>query len=202
MADPFATRFDLMPGNVVPYTDDPDGYDPTDALAVYSLPKLDPTVDNSNAPQDQSAALLDQSAFAPMADLATLAPTPPGAVKATTPSGDAFWVPKDSNFNDVYQAGQSIQNKPLSDQLTAIGNNIGHGGTFDFQRQGGAFNGNYTDASNFAVGVYMNGAGYSWPETKALGDIYAYTHDKNGLPPGDEVMWRAGYDAANSGKLP
>lgn len=42
VTDPFATRFDLLPGATVPYTDDPDGYDPTDALVVYSLPKLDP----------------------------------------------------------------------------------------------------------------------------------------------------------------
>ena len=34
MVDPFATRWDLLPGNAVPYTDDPDSYDPTDALTV------------------------------------------------------------------------------------------------------------------------------------------------------------------------
>lgn len=54
MADPLATHGDLAFGNSTPYTDDPDGCDPTDALAVYSLPKFDPVVNNSNAAQDQS----------------------------------------------------------------------------------------------------------------------------------------------------
>jgi hypothetical protein len=96
-----------MPGNSIPYTDDPDGYDPTDALTVYSLPKLDPTVNNSNAPQDQSAALLDPSAFQPAANIGILGPvTPPGATTLTTPDGTPFYAPAGADFDQIYAAGE------------------------------------------------------------------------------------------------
>jgi len=92
MADPFATRFDLMPGNISPYTDYPDGYDPTDALVVYSLPKLEPTVNNSNAPQDQSAALLDPSALQPSTDVGILGPVVPPSASSPTDAG-RYYLP-------------------------------------------------------------------------------------------------------------
>ncbi len=38
---------------------------------------------------------------------------------------------------------------------------VGYGGIFDFQRSGNSFYGNYTYASNYAVGILMNGAHYS-----------------------------------------
>lgn len=207
MADPFASRFDLTLGTFHPYTDDTDDYDPTDALAAYSLPKSDPAdlifTSPSPASQDQSVAWLDPSVFAPSPDLGTLAPPPPGAVKLTTSDGDPFFAPAGTDFNDVYRAGQTIRGKPLNDQLDAVGRALGHGGTYDFQRQPGKpFNGNYRSASNFAVGAYMNGAGFSWPETAALGGLYATLHGRPDVIPDDEPWWQSGYDAAASGQLP
>jgi hypothetical protein len=37
----------------------------------------------------------------------------------------------------------------------------------------------YRDASNYAVGVYMAGAGYSYSETLAAGTYYSLRHSSN-----------------------
>ena len=201
MNDPLNTRWDLMPGHSIPYTDDPDGYNPTDALVVYSLPKLDPTVNNSNAPQDQSAALLDPSTFAPPADIGILGPvTPPGAVAVTTRDG-SFLAPIGTNFHNEYRAGQYIGAEPIVEQFGDIGNALGHGGTFDYQRADGHFNPDYRDASNYGVGVLMQGAGHSLPATDVISTLYALTRGRPDTILHDWPLWGEGYDAAADGQL-
>jgi hypothetical protein len=208
MDDPFNTRWDLIPGNSPPYTDDNDGYDPTSSLAVYGLPKLGPAdlsvppaPTGDSAPQDQSAALLDPSAFAPPADLGILGPvaTPPIPV---TSMGKSFDVPLGTNFNNEYRAGGYIGNEPLSQQFDDILKAIGHHGKFDYQRVDGPFNPDYRDASNYGVGVLMRGAGYSWPATAALSTLYSIYEGRPGIIPHDWPLWGEGYDAAASGQLP
>lgn len=195
MGDPLRTQWDLLFGNPTPYTDNSDPAAPPVGILGPIMP--------SASPQDQSAAQLDPSAFAPSADLNVLAPpTPPGAAILKTADDFPFYAPAGTDFNEVYQAGQKIRGKSLSDQLDAIGRDLGHGGTYDFQRQGGTFNKNYQNASNFAVGAYMNGAGYSWPETEAISSLYAIGHGRPDIIPGDKPWWQAGYEAAKSGKLP
>jgi hypothetical protein len=78
-----------------------------------------------------------------------------------------------TDFQVVKNAGEA---NGLSDAKAYIGKY----GKFDFQRNkgGGAsqintFYTEYVHASNFAVGVYMNGAGYDWKSTKFYGDIFA-----------------------------
>jgi hypothetical protein len=56
---------------------------------------------------------------------------------------------------------------------------VGIFGTYDFQRRNGHFYQAYRDASNYAVGVYMAGAGYSYSETLAAGTYYSLRHSSN-----------------------
>lgn len=202
MADPFAARWGLSLGSATPYTDYPDGYDPTDALAVYSLPKNDPAdlifTPPSPAPQDQSAALFDPSTFAPPPDLGTLAPP----TMTVTVLGHSFDVPVGTNFHNEYRAGQYIGAEPIWKQFNDIGNAVGYRGTFDYQRMDGPFNPDYRDASNFGVGVLMRGASYSLPTTDAISSLYALFHGRPDVIPHDLPLWGAGYDAAASGQLP
>jgi hypothetical protein len=174
---------------------DPSQLPPSD---VGILGRITPA--NASA-QDQSAAFLDPSAFAPPADLGVVAPPPPGAAKYVTPDDDAFYAPAGTDFTKIYNAGRDIAHMTIPDQIFNTLANIGHGGTYDFQRIGGKHP-EYANASNVAVGTYMNSTGYSWPATDIAGRLYGWLFDKNGLPPDDETWWRSGYDAASNGQLP
>jgi hypothetical protein len=52
----------------------------------------------------------------------------------------------------VYAAGQAHWQDPVAALLA-----VGHYGTYDYQRDEGVFYSAYTDASNYAVGLYMAG---------------------------------------------
>lgn len=58
---------------------------------------------------------------------------------------------------------------------------IGQGGTFDFQRDPaqGLFYHAYKSAANYAVGVYVAGAGYSLADTFQLAQAYALFNSSN-----------------------
>jgi hypothetical protein len=75
---------------------------------------------------------------------------------------------------------------------------------FDFQRQSDAnlFIGKYADASNYAVGVYMRGAGFSLAETQFVAGLFAHTMSSNAGKPEQSTWWTNGWNDANSGKLP
>ena len=187
-----------------PYTDE---YDRTMPSPTYFLPQLSPSdlapaSPDSNPPQDQSAALLGPSAFAPPADVGILGPvTPPGAVTVATRDG-WFYAPTSADFQSEYRAGQDIGAEPTRQQFKDIGKAVGQGGKFDYQRAGGHFNPDYRDASNFGVGVLMQGAGYSWPETAAISSAYATLKGRPDVIQHDWPLWSEGYDAAAAGQLP
>lgn len=81
---------------------------------------------------------------------------------------------------------------------------IGQFGTFDFQRNKseGVYYKLYVNASNFAVGVYMRGAGFSLWETKILGELYAYTHSSGAGDKNQAAWWTRGWEAADKGMYP
>jgi len=112
--------------------------------------------------------------------------------------GSSFSAPKGTNFSDVYAAGQANGLNPI-----AGNESIGHFGRFDYQRNAASntFVGAYTDASNFAVGVYMNGAGFTRIGTSAVANSFAYTMSSNAGSSAQTSMWAAGWDAAASGSL-
>ena len=78
---------------------------------------------------------------------------------------------------------------------------MGQWGAYDYQRSGPTFISAYTNASNFGVGVYMNGAGFSLDQTMAIANSFAYTMSKNAGSKKMKGWWINGWNAANSGKL-
>lgn len=126
--------------------------------------------------------------------------TPSDAKSLTAPDGTKFLAPPGTDFQAVYNAGKT-------DGTVGIPAALGHYGTFDFQRNSGngiSSTGNvfypaYTDASNYAVGVYMNGAGYNRDETIALASLFALTMSSNAGSSRPREMWKNGWDAAAKG---
>jgi len=76
---------------------------------------------------------------------------------------------------------------------------IGHGGIFDYQRSGNTFYGSYTYASNYAVGIVMNGAGYSLNSTVFIASRFANMFSSNAGAPQQAAAWKNGWNAAMSG---
>lgn len=90
-------------------------------------------------------------------------------------------APPRADFREVYAAGRSISDLPFWEQYPRAHNAIAQEGTYDFQRdvQSQKLYRGYIPAANYAVGVYMAGAGYSLLETLSLAKIYAYGHSSN-----------------------
>jgi hypothetical protein len=83
-----------------------------------------------------------------------------------------------------------------------MSNAVGHFGTFDFQRTrtpsgGTVFTSAYTNAANFAVGVYLAGAGFGQSTAGLISDTYALVNSKNFGDPNQETFRNAGIAAAN-----
>lgn len=129
--------------------------------------------------------------------LATIYGVPSGSVQYVAPDGQTFYAPSYANFQAVLAAGQTNGMTNLS----GINSAIGQGGTFDFQRSGGNFYPTYTNASNYAVGVYMEGAGYPEGLMNLLGDVYARFKSSNSGTPKQPMWWDNGWNAAHDGKL-
>jgi hypothetical protein len=81
---------------------------------------------------------------------------PDDAISLTAGDGESFYAPPYADFLKVYAAGEANWQNPFA-AISGIWLN----GTYDFQRDNGSFYSAYTNASNYAVGVYMAGAGYS-----------------------------------------
>lgn len=72
-------------------------------------------------------------------------------------------APPQANFKDVYAAGKAISSLSLLGQYDPAKNALQHFGTYDFQRDSATniFYLSYKPAANYAVGVYMKGAGHT-----------------------------------------
>jgi hypothetical protein len=76
--------------------------------------------------------------------------------------------------------------------------NVGRSGRFDFQREGDTFVHPYTDASNYAVGAYLAGAGYTLNETNLIANTLAHTMSSNAGSQAQQAWWAKGWsDATN-----
>jgi hypothetical protein len=126
--------------------------------------------------------------------------TPTDAVSYESGDGTQFYAPPDANFFQVYASGLSIRGVPTGFDAAAVTIAVGHGGLFDYQRLNGTFYSQYTNASNYGVGVFMNGAGYTEDETKLIGSIFAHIFSSN---PGDsnrKIWWKRGWEDAEAGR--
>ncbi len=99
----------------------------------------------------------------------------------------------------MYDAGKANRLDPIAAQRA-----IGHFGTVDFQRDkvNNLFIEEYKHASNYAVGVYMRGAGFSLRETKIIAGLYARMKSSNADDPEQQTWWTNGWNAAASGTYP
>jgi hypothetical protein len=97
---------------------------------------------------------------------------PKDAIVVTRPDGTAIedlysltnklMAPPRADFREVYAAGETIANWQIADQIVAGHAALAQWGTYDYQRdkaRNTSFS-EYADASNYAVGVFMAGAGY------------------------------------------
>ncbi len=128
-------------------------------------------------------------------------PTPgvlPGSQTVTAPDGTQFSAPPYADFKGAYAYGQSLAPIPTPLDAMGIKVGVGYGGIFDFQRSGNSFYGNYTYASNYAVGILMNGAHYSLGATKSIAAGFGSANSRqisNSAP----QAWTNGWNAAASG---
>jgi hypothetical protein len=90
-------------------------------------------------------------------------------------------APPRANFQDVYAAGERIANWPLMQQIDQARTALQQFGTYDFQRDKATntWFSEYVHAANYAVGVYMAGAGYGLYESLALAEAYAVFNSSN-----------------------
>ncbi len=138
---------------------------------------------------------------------------PKDAVIVKKPDGATIYDPQSpigklvappyANFYDVYAAGQKIKDKSYTQQLDPARSALQQFGTFDYQRDK-ATNTNfkeYVPAANYAVGVYMAGAGYALEATYTLAQTYALFYSSNRFDYGTRGRpWiKTGWDDATKG---
>jgi hypothetical protein len=143
--------------------------------------------DASGSPltEGRSAAGADSGKVNTVPDL------PKDAIVVTRPDGTTIDDPKSptkklmapprANFMEVYAAGEEIASKPLSEQYDPAKTALQQFGTYDFQRDKAtnSFFDEYVPAANYAIGVYMAGAGYNLAETYVLAQGYAMLYSSN-----------------------
>ena len=97
-----------------------------------------------------------------------------------SPNGKLMAPPR-ANFKDVYAAGERIANWPLMQQIDPASTALQQFGTYDFQRDKATntYFDEYVPAANYAIGVYMAGAGYSLALTYAIAQRCAMGNSSN-----------------------
>ena len=123
---------------------------------------------------------------------------PPNAVMYQASNGVRFYAPSGTNFTNEAEAGAMSPGDPFS-----IYASIGHFGIYDYQRiaSTNTFIAAFSDASNYGVGVYMYGAGYSASQMYNIAELVALVISSNGGSSAQTSMWQLGYDDAANGLL-
>jgi hypothetical protein len=136
---------------------------------------------------------------------------PKDAIVVTRPDGTTIDDPKSptrklmapprANFQDVYAAGKQISDKPSWQQLSPAKAALEQFGTYDFQRDKAtntSFS-KYAHAANYAVGVYMVGAGYGKWESVKIAQTYGYFRSSNQYDPEGREWTEKGWEDAYRG---
>ena len=138
---------------------------------------------------------------------------PKDAIVVTRPDGATIDDPKSptkklmapprANFVEVYAAGEEIADWPLMQQIDPARTALQQGGTYDFQRDEATntWFSEYVHAANYAVGVYMAGAGYGLYESLAFAQAYAVFNSSNAFDDNyKERKWKIkGWEDAHRG---
>jgi hypothetical protein len=110
---------------------------------------------------------------------------------SASPTGKLMAPPR-ANYQEVYAAGQAIANVHTPFDVPDIAAALDHGGKFDFQRDRSTriLNSNYVHASNYSVGVYMAGAGYSVADTIRISQGFSVFESSNhATDKEDQIAW-------------
>jgi len=110
-------------------------------------------------------------------------------------------APPRANFREVYAAGQQLASHPIWEHYSPAATALEHFGTYDFQRDK-ATNTHYrayVDAANYAVGVFMAGAGYGVWETLNIAQAYALLNSSNRFEYKGKAWTLIGWEDAHSG---
>ncbi|HEY4078926.1 MAG TPA: hypothetical protein VGM26_18500 [Rhizomicrobium sp.] len=129
---------------------------------------------------------------------------PPNSADYTAPDGTNFLAPADANFRKVYEDGHALIDQEPATWPGYIKQKVGQFGEFDFQRDGDIFYSRYTNASNYAAGLFMSGAGFSYADTMAIAGGYAAAYSAGGITGTRLRWWTYGYMAGylNSSAFP
>jgi hypothetical protein len=111
-------------------------------------------------------------------------------------------APRHANYRQVYAAGKAIASAPLPIQIALTRANLRQGGTYDFQRDSVRQETQpaYANASNYAVGVYLAGAGYSLELARGMAETYAFFNSSNYGNKNQTAWLEQGWHDANSGR--
>ena len=131
---------------------------------------------------------------APAQGLTIVHEVPQDAVSFRAGDGTSFYAPPDTNFPAVYADGQAHWQNFIAAFMA-----LRQFGPYDFQRNDRKFYSAYTNASNYAVGVYMAGAGYSYDATIKICTLVADVISSNSRSNTQAPWWARGWnDATNS----
>jgi hypothetical protein len=119
---------------------------------------------------------------------------PHDAASLTASDGSEFHAPPYADFQTIYADAQAHWLNPVAAVLA-----VGHFGRYDFQRENGIFYSAYTDGSNYAVGAYMAGAGFSYSETMAIAGFFARFESSNAGSEKQRTWWTKGWNDAKNG---
>jgi hypothetical protein len=110
-------------------------------------------------------------------------------------------APPRANFQEVYAAGEKIANWPIADKYEAAKTALQQFGTYDFQRDKdtNTHTKGYVNASNYAVGVYMAGAGYGRWESVKIAQAYGYLFSSSKYDKNAQAWTERGWDDATEG---
>ncbi len=136
---------------------------------------------------------------------------PKDAVAVTRPDGTTVDDPKSptrklmappkANFREIYAAGRRTGNLPRYKQYDPARLALHHFGTYDFQRDEATnrFFDAYIPAANYAVGVYMAGAGYGLGATITIARLYSIGSNSTNKFSYDREWTRKGWQDATDG---
>jgi hypothetical protein len=160
-----------------------------------NMPTADQRSTQTERPNDTAAQ--QQEKPEPARGLTIVRDVPDDAVSLTAGDGTQFYAPPNADFQAVYADGAAHWPNFLAAYFA-----LKRFGTYDLQREDGKVYLAYTNASNYAVGVYMAGAGYSYDATIKICTIAADLISSNSNANTQAPWWTRGWNDATNGVGP